>query len=201
MKKNKRHKKKNQSRSSASGLAPDYEQQYIDLIRDGVQAYLYEGDEPDIPGLLDCFAPDFLSDKENHWARIHLANALTEEGQHETALDLIIDARLVSPRCPEARCVMARIFSAQGQIVEAIQAWTALLQIPLRNLAYHSCRICNTNMTRARQLVSNCKYGLSLVYWEAGYPALGRYFKHSVVADMKKGIESDYDPKGLLIIE
>ncbi|MEJ1241437.1 hypothetical protein WBG78_25040 [Chryseolinea sp. T2] len=164
----------------------------IRMFEKAAEAFLYENDEPNIPGLLECLTPHFLEEKEKHWTQIQLARILHQEGDFDTSFNLINQAMRVSHTCPEARWQLGCILGARyGQLAEAIQVWTDLLCTPIRKLAYQSCSICNPNSIQfARRIVRDCKFGLSVAYSTAGYPVLARHYKVAYMRDGERGIGS-----------
>jgi hypothetical protein len=202
MKKRKSHRKqKKRLPRVEKNHEADGDSELIAMYRQAMEAFLYEGDEPDIPGLLDCLTPHYLDEEEKHWTLICLAGMLSGEGHPEWAFNLINHSLRISHNCPEARWVLGCVMGSRGQVSEAIQVWTELVCTPVRKLAYGGCKICNNdNLPFARRIVADSKFGLSVAYWMAGYPALARHFKCSYMKDLDRGVKSNCCPDDLEIV-
>ncbi|MEJ1237914.1 hypothetical protein WBG78_07295 [Chryseolinea sp. T2] len=200
-------KRKSNKKKKLHGLQPQKTSFEVDattvaIYREAVEAFLYDGDEPNIEGLVTCVAPHDIDDEDKHWTLILVADLLCQENHLDGAFRVISQALRISHDCPRGREVLAVVLCSRGQYAEAIQVWTELLCTPIRRLAYHSCKMCNVrSIPFARHIICNSKFGLSITYWLSGYPALAIHFKREFIKDLERGIESPCDPLDLTGIE
>jgi tetratricopeptide (TPR) repeat protein len=109
-------------------------------------------------------------DKLNHWLLTRLGSTYYEERNYKKALEITKRALLLAPKCPLVLWDYAGTLQALDKDLEAIQIYRKLIRKGIKRIATEKC---GEGIARARGLIADCYFGLSISLFEIGKKKAG----------------------------
>jgi tetratricopeptide (TPR) repeat protein len=133
-----------------------------------------------------------------HWWLSRLSAAVYEHHDYALALGLARQAESIKPNCPLVLWDLANALDMLGEERQAIEVYTRLIGRGPQAIAGDEC---GEGIRKARGLLADCKYRLSLCYAEIGEERDALRFAREFMSDWlggAKGIYTLEDIKRLL---
>jgi tetratricopeptide (TPR) repeat protein len=108
---------------------------------------------------------ELKKDKSSHWLLTRLGTTYYEERNYKKALEIEKKALLLAPKCPLVLWDYAGTLQALDKDLEAIQIYKKLIRKGINRIATEEC---GEGIARARGLIADCYFRLSISLFEIG---------------------------------
>lgn len=137
-------------------------------------------EKEDWPAARKAINKELRSEPDDHWLLTRLALTYYEERKYTKALIYDERALNIAPKCPLVLWGYAGTLQMLARYCEAIVIYRGLIRRGVKRIAYGKC---GEGLARARGLIADCWYRLSLIYEDLGdhsamHRALVKHLKH-----------------------
>jgi tetratricopeptide (TPR) repeat protein len=128
-------------------------------------------------------------ESDNHWVLARLSTTYYEERNYEKALEYIVQALDLAPRCPIVLWDYAGTLDMLGYNDDAIQAYQKLIHRGVNRIAYDEC---GEGIRKARSLINDCRYRLACIYADMDEFPLSRKYIQEYISHRNRNCISIY---------
>ncbi len=119
-------------------------------------------------------------DPDSHWLLAQLSETYYEDRSYEKALEYIIQAKKIAPRCPLVLWDYAGTLDMLERNEESLRVYKSLIRRGIYHIAYGEC---GEGIRAARRMINDCRYRLGLLYADIGkFKLTSKYIKEYIAS-------------------
>jgi tetratricopeptide (TPR) repeat protein len=126
---------------------------------------------------------------DSHWLLSRISLTYYEERNYEKALEYVVQALELAPRCPMVLWDYAGTLDMLGYYEDAVQVYRKLIHRGVKRIAHGEC---GEGIRKTRSLINDCRYRLACIYSDIDEFPLARKYVQEYISHRNRSCNSIY---------